>query len=276
MSAEHVQLPTDLTGVRNLLFPMEWRIYFPRGMRLHIKLSSCTRRLQSKMQPHQRPSLLETIPSDILQQIAFLAALPSCSCSSSGSSASALTQCNCTQAPTTLSRLLKTSSAIYRQLSLIAMPALYAELFSATFDTQALARRYNTSTSQPQVRLTSSALAAEFVNRCRLLRRVRRQDTSAHGLMQDLWTALWMLLESDGTNEVHLAVVGFSRFIITLARSHLDPRLHPQLRNPSAHDGHHLQSHSHSHTHNLNAIIIWLLCLSVHKGECWAITRRLL
>jgi hypothetical protein len=227
------------------------------------------------MQEHQHLSRLETIPSDILQHIAFLAALCSCSDSDSGSSAGALTQCNCTQAPTTLSRLLQTSPAIYRQLSLTAMPALYADLFFAMFDTQALARRYTMSTSPPRVRLTSSALAAEFVNRCRLLHRVRRGDTSAHGLMQGLWTALWMLLESDGANEVHLAAADFSSFIISLARSRLNTCL-PHLRYPSVDDGHHVHSQSHLHMHNLNAIIIWVLCLSVHKGGCQAITRRLL
>lgn len=228
------------------------------------------------MQKHQQLSRFETIPSDILQHIAFLAALCSCSDSDSGPSGGAQTQCDCTRAPTTLSRLLQTSSVIYRQLSLIAMPALYADLFFAMFDTQALARRYTTSASPPRVRLTSSALAAEFVNRCRLLRRVRRGDTSPCGLMQNLWTALWMLLESDGANEDHFTAVDFSGFVISLARSYLDPCLHTHLCNPSVDDGQHLQSHSHLHMHNLNAIIIWLLCLSVHRGGCQAITRRLL
>lgn len=230
------------------------------------------------MQKQQGLSRLETIPSDILHHIAFLAALHSCSCSNLNTNANALAQCDCTQAPTALSCLLQTSSAIYRQISLTAMPALYADLFFAMFDTQALARRYSAGISQFQVGLTSSALAAEFVSRCCLLRRVRRGDMSPNGLMQDLWTALWMLLESDGTNEVHLAVLGFSRFIVNVAHSHLDPCLHPHLRNPSVGDGRHILSRSHSHSiPSLNAIIIWLLCLSIHKGEWRAIIiRRLL
>ncbi len=48
-------------------------------------------------------------------------------------------------------------------------------------------------------------------------------DFSSAGLLQDLWTALWMLLENEGLNEQQLSAVGFAEFIL---------RPHTQLSGP--------------------------------------------
>lgn len=218
-------------------------------------------------------SRLETIPGDILHLIALFAALPFCSCSHINTSTNAATECTCCKGPTVISCLLRTSSTIYSQLSLTARPALYAELFNATFDTQAWARRYHKRAGHLRARPTSSALAAELVSRCRLLRRVRRRDLSHQSLMQDLWTALWMLLESDGANKIHLTTAGFSAFIVSVARSYLVPGLRTQSRGLDIGGSHDVFSASNAYP--LNAVVIWLLCLFIRRGECPDTTRHL-
>ncbi|KAF8970674.1 hypothetical protein BDZ97DRAFT_1652248 [Flammula alnicola] len=172
-------------------------------------------------------SRLETVPRDILQHIAFL-------CASS----------SVFDPPVELLRLLQTSSTIYRSLNVHAAPDLYAHVFSTKFDTLAPLRRYG-------VTLTDSALATELLNRCRLLRRSHRSDFSDPGLMHDLWTALWMLLESDGLNEHQLSAVNFTDFILKVARAvfgdpTIDHRTDSQI---------------------LKHIVVWLLCISLPRRK---------
>ena len=142
-------------------------------------------------------SRLETIPRDILQLIAFLS-----------------TSSSVFDAPIEIQRLLLTSSCLYRSLHLHAAPHVFAQIFHTKFDTAALIRRCSSS-------LTQSLLAEELSNRYRLLRRARRMDFSPINLMQDLWTALWLIVESDGLNERQLCNSNFPAFILGLARDKL-------------------------------------------------------
>ena len=142
-------------------------------------------------------SRLETVPRDVLQLIAFLS-----------------TSSSVLDAPIEIQRLLLTSSCIYRSLHLHAAPNVFAQIFHTKFNTAALFRRYSNI-------LTQSLLAEELLNRCRLLQRARRMDFSPTNLMQDLWTALWLIVESDGLNERQLSHSNFPAFILGLARDRL-------------------------------------------------------
>ncbi|CAA7262025.1 unnamed protein product [Cyclocybe aegerita] len=137
-------------------------------------------------------SRLETVPRDVLQHIALQCA------------ASAF------EPPVEILRLMLTRSTLYHSLNTVAAPHLYAQIFVAKFDTSAPFRQYRST-------MTDSALTAELTSRCRLLRRVRHMDFSSVGLLQDLWTALWMVLESDGLNETHLSKCHFTDFILGIA-----------------------------------------------------------
>ena len=143
-------------------------------------------------------SRLETVPRDILQLIAFLS-----------------TSSSVFDAPIEIQRLLLTSSYIYRSLHIHVAPHVFAQIFHTKFDTAALFRRYGAS-------LTHSLLATELSNRCRLLQRARRMDFSPINLTQDLWAALWLIVESDGLNELQLSKSNFLAFILALTRDKLD------------------------------------------------------
>lgn len=135
----------------------------------------------------------ESVPPDVLQHIAFF--IGSCSLQNSLKD---------------LLHLLLTSSSIYNVLSLPACPHLYADIFRATFDTPV---------PWQDCMVTDSALVAEFLCRRRVIRRARHGDFSAMGLQQDLWTAIWMILESHGLNESHLFLAGFRNYVLTLLRN---------------------------------------------------------
>ncbi|KAF8889096.1 hypothetical protein BD779DRAFT_418793 [Infundibulicybe gibba] len=136
---------------------------------------------------------LERIPRDALQHIAF-----------AGASSSPLESIH------HILHLLLTSSTIYRSLSIHACPQLYASIFRAKFDVPSVQNSFD--------KLTDSALATELVQRCRMLNRACGRDFVVKGLRQDLWTALWMALESNGLNEAQFVASGFSEFIILLLR----------------------------------------------------------
>ena len=142
-------------------------------------------------------SRLETVPRDVLQLIAFLT-----------------TSSSVFHLPTEIHSLLLTSSHIYRSLHLHAAPHVFAQIFHTKFDTAALFRRCSSS-------LTQSLLSEELSNRCRLLRRARRMDFSPIHLTQDLWAALWLIVESDGLNEQQLFNSNFPAFILRLAYNKL-------------------------------------------------------
>jgi len=170
----------------------------------------------------------ETLPHDILQTIAFLSASTSVY-----------------EPPIEVRHLLLTHPLIYQSLRVPSAPDLYAHIFFTKFDTQAPIRRFSG-------QLPDSAFAAELLARCRLLRRVHRVDFSSPGLKQDLWTALWMLLESDGLNERQLSHVNFADFILGLARSEL-------VHEPLSHRRPDISS-------SLKPIIVWLLCLALRRS----------
>ncbi|KAJ3516230.1 hypothetical protein NLJ89_g1253 [Agrocybe chaxingu] len=138
-------------------------------------------------------SRLEAVPRDVLQNIAAQCATSSVF-----------------EPPVGVLRLMLTRSTFYHSLNTAAAPHLYAQIFVAKFDTSAPFRRYRST-------MTDSALTAELVSRCRLLRRVRHMDFTSTGLIQDLWTALWMVIESDGLNEMHLSKCHFMEFILGVA-----------------------------------------------------------
>lgn len=135
------------------------------------------------------PSSLDTIPVDVLEHIAFLA-----------TTSSPFVQ------PKEIHTLLLTCRSIYAALSIHSCPQLYARLFQSEFDFDP-SRRFENG-------LTDSALTAELVQRHHLLRRVRTRDLSEAGLLQDLWTALWMILEHSSLNTPQLFNVGFNKFIL--------------------------------------------------------------
>ncbi|KAH9477107.1 hypothetical protein JR316_0011023 [Psilocybe cubensis] len=170
-------------------------------------------------------SYLETIPLDILQHIAVL----------SGSS-SAL------EPPGNLYRLLQTSSTIYQSLNAHLSPHIYSRLFSSKFDTRAHCRRY-------RGRLPDSAFAAELLCRSKLLRRSHRAELSTDGLIQDLWTALWMFLENDSLNEQQLLAAGFPHFLLSLARMKLSDT----------------DTDGRTDNYTIKMLIIWLLSLTLSR-----------
>ena len=163
---------------------------------------------------------LDTMPLDILQHIAYLSAL--------GSSANP---------PIDLLHLLLTNSTIYRSLCLRSNPHLYANIFCSVFDF-----------CRSMDHVTASNIAAEFVCRHRFLRRVRRLDFSTEELTQDLCAAVRMILESNGTNQMHLTTVNFSAFLIDLSQLIFANYL------------------GTSEELDLKTVIVWLLSLSLSRS----------
>ncbi|KAF9529155.1 hypothetical protein CPB83DRAFT_853328, partial [Crepidotus variabilis] len=143
------------------------------------------------------PSLLEALPLDIVLHCAIL----------SGSTSTF-------EPPTAISRLSQTSSALHNALDTRISPNVYGQVFSSKFDKAALYRRSGFLT-------TDSALAFDLQSRYQLLRRVKTMGLSPTNLVEDLWTALWMFLESDGLNERQLQRADFASFMLTVAKFHL-------------------------------------------------------
>lgn len=178
-------------------------------------------------------SHIESIPLDILQHIAFLA----------GSSSTF-------DPPVDLFRFLQTSSTIYRSLNVHAAPHLYSHIFLTKFDVRAAQRRYRR-------RLPDSIRCAELLSRSRLLKRSHRTDLSSDGLIQDLWTAFWMVLENDDLNIQQLYHANFRHFLLYLARVFLpDGRGDMYFGKDSA------------ECRTAKKIILWLLCLSLPRRMC--------
>jgi len=179
-------------------------------------LQSRTSSIPRKMCPR-----LDTIPCDILQHIAFI-----CSTSS------------IFNPPVEVLHLLLTCRMFYQFLNIHEAPHLYAHIFCAKFDTQVSFRRYGR-------KWNDSALAGELSSRCRLLQRCHRLDFSVVGLVQDLWTAIWMLLENDLLNVQQLYKVKFQEFVLDLV-----------------HEG------SESLDLNLKQIVVCLLSLALRRRMC--------
>lgn len=143
------------------------------------------------------PSLLETVPHDVLQHIAFL-----------------LGTLSVMEPPQHLLSLLLASSKIHRSLNVHNCPHLYANIFRATFDVD----------FRLHPRLTDSALAVELCQRYRVLRRARRQDMSTGLSSSELWVVLRMILEDKGRNQRHQAAAGFLGFILSFMRTRIEIR----------------------------------------------------
>ncbi|PPR05101.1 hypothetical protein CVT24_010088 [Panaeolus cyanescens] len=170
-------------------------------------------------------SRLELIPRDILQGIAVLV----------GSSSPL-------HPPVDFLSFLLSSSTINRSLSLNYASHVYASIFSSKFDSPSILDHH-------RIWTTNSGLSHELVNRLRLLQRSCRRDLSPEGLLQDLWTAYWMICESKTRNECQLVNVDFAGFILAVARRYLH----------SAGSDHGLGCTTIKH------LIVWLLTLSLSR-----------
>jgi hypothetical protein len=166
-------------------------------------------------------SIIENVPRDVLQYIALLVA----------TSSELEPSCN-------LLPLLLTGSTMYHSLSIQASPHLYANVFRTKFD---IVRELHG-------QLTDSTLAAEWVHRCRLLRRVRRADIGPENAQRDLWAALRMILENRDLNEAHLLAAGFQEFIVSFAKAHLP--CYSTISSPE---------------YEISALATWLLCLTLSR-----------
>ncbi|KAF9450759.1 hypothetical protein P691DRAFT_436622 [Macrolepiota fuliginosa MF-IS2] len=172
---------------------------------------------------------LEAIPCDILQHIAFLTTIDSYPWLG---------------APRDILTLLRTSPTLYHTLSMRSCPHLYADIFRSTFDVHAPQKRF-------RFQITDSALAEELVLRYKMLRRVRARIFSNSELRQDLWTAFWMVQESDGLNELQLRYAGLSEYILDLVKSWST--------------GGGLQHFEKAALHEIRSLVIWLLCFTLTR-----------
>ncbi|KXN83200.1 hypothetical protein AN958_01714 [Leucoagaricus sp. SymC.cos] len=166
-------------------------------------------------------STLEALPSDILQHIALQ--------TTNGSYSPSGTLHG-------ISPLLLASSTLYRNLCMESCPHLYADIFRRLFDTRAFLRRF-------KFQVTDSALASELVVRCEMLQRVRRRSILPSELRKDLWTAFWMIQESDGLNELHLRGAGLPEFLLEILNNWAENGERP--------------------THEFHSLVIWLLCFTL-------------
>ncbi|KAI0056831.1 hypothetical protein BV25DRAFT_1813403 [Artomyces pyxidatus] len=137
-------------------------------------------------------SAFDTIPNEVLEQIAFYAAT-----------------CSPTGPPSDLLSLLLVNRRFAAALSVASTSYLYSRIFCAKFDADAYKRRLG-----PQA-TTAPKLAAELARRCCLLRRIRARtdcyvgkvplsDEDAGRMHEMLWVAYLMMLENDGLNERQL------------------------------------------------------------------------
>lgn len=124
-------------------------------------------------------SLLESVPDNVLQLIAFFHFIS-------------------TEGPPPVFQLLSTNRAIYEILSTDACPELYARVYLFKFDLGSPQRLRSSW-------LTDECLATELVHRFQVLRRFSLRQLSEECIRSDLWTAYMMILESDGLNERQLA-----------------------------------------------------------------------
>jgi hypothetical protein len=135
-------------------------------------------------------SYLESIPTDVLEHIAFFV----------GSASIYSPPCD-------LVHLLLCSRSVNNTLRTKACPQLYASLFRARFDRCTNGHiDHNGRWRQPP---NSLALTTKFISRCGMLQRVRRDDKRRDRLSQDLLTVLEMVLEDKGLNATHLTSVMF-------------------------------------------------------------------
>ncbi|KAF7297342.1 hypothetical protein MIND_00967600 [Mycena indigotica] len=158
--------------------------------------------------------MLEFTPHDILQHIALLTTTPVAT------------------PPSDLYALLATCRTLYRALNVSSNPHLYAAIFRHQYG--------------PDLRnRTDSSLSAELHQRCDALGRCRRIDLGVHRLRQDMSTLFWMVLEH-GSQCDALSQVGFSSFVVQLARNLLSDRKGDK---------------------NNIQLVVWLLCLALSRND---------
>jgi len=153
-------------------------------------------------------SYLQTIPTDVLEHIAFFA------CSSS-----------IYKPPTDLLRLLLTSRGIYHTLCPQSCPQLYASLFRQRFDP---CKPCNDHTGAS----TNSSLAVKLTERLQMLRMARLCDMSPGGLSKNLSIALEMVLENRCINATQLTSVDFPEYLRMLCVAYLQAspdQVHPEI-----------------------------------------------
>ncbi|KAK2460391.1 hypothetical protein APHAL10511_007556 [Amanita phalloides] len=181
-------------------------------------------------------SYLETLPSDILQHIAFLT-----------SSDFALGP------PNDLLALMLTSSRLYQCLNVHASPHLYANLFRTRFDFSSICCPW-------RIGLADSVGACHFIQRFRALRRAKTRDMSSVQLCEDLRATLWMAIENDDVNEKYLSSVDFPGYAIELARHYLNGCENARL----------LQDE-----HEINSLVVCLLCYVFTREKLMATPREI-
>ncbi|KAF8588561.1 hypothetical protein K439DRAFT_593646 [Ramaria rubella] len=158
-------------------------------------------------------SRLESAPQEILEEIAFQAAL-----------------IPFLGPPATLGTLLRISQKIHRALKRKDNPHLYAKIFRSKFDLHAVARRFGEEFAY------ALEQADELVRRFEGLKRIKRNayprevsgDEHDGGLRVDMWMGYIMFLECDGNNARQLIqYAGIDRFALEFVRQ--GGRLHDGL-----------------------------------------------
>ncbi|EJD06721.1 uncharacterized protein FOMMEDRAFT_131573 [Fomitiporia mediterranea MF3/22] len=100
--------------------------------------------------------------------------------------------------PSQLLPLSLISRSIYRALCLNDNYPLLSQVFGLKFDLSSCGRRFGVNY------LTTVDFSVELKKRCQALKRLRAGCFDDTTLVDDLWTALLMMFENDGFNEVHL------------------------------------------------------------------------
>lgn len=136
--------------------------------------------------------------------------------------------------PSALPVLVILNKRFHRILNIQHNPHLYARIFIAKFDISAPLRRFRALSPSADARaeVTVSALAAELVRRCRVLKRIRtqsdflapdlEQENSAPTLDETLWTAYLMMLEHNEKNLQQLRL--YASIDLWLRTYWFDPR----------------------------------------------------
>jgi hypothetical protein len=151
--------------------------------------------------------------------------------------------------PKHLVALLGTCRAIYDSLAFHVNPHLYARIFRCKFDTRAAVRRLGERCARVQ------NLADQLKVYCVALRRIRGGDIAAESVEDDMWSALFMLLENDGKNEEQLEWAGLRGFIDRYVRNLLFVRSEETSGWPAE--------------SRANALALWLMWFTTDEGEYW-------
>lgn len=137
---------------------------------------------------------LNSIPCNVLQQIAFYLAMMSLP-----------------RPPLHLTSLLLACSDVYQALSPQNCPQLYARIFRATFDLD----------PDLHTKIPDPVLCSELYRRHRVLWRTRCMDLSSNLTQEELRGSMRMVVENAGQNEKLLSSAGFSVFMMSLILSRL-------------------------------------------------------